>query len=59
MFAIGTSIADLPTAINVPTAAFVAEWDKVEKLKSANAQDNFGRKFLKHKAADHRTTQLK
>ena len=41
------SIADLPTAINVPTAAFVAEWDEVEKLKSANAQDSFGRKFLK------------
>jgi fumarate reductase flavoprotein subunit len=41
------SIADLPTAINVPTAEFVAEWDKVEKLKLANAQDNFGRKFLK------------
>jgi fumarate reductase flavoprotein subunit len=41
------SIADLPTAINVPTAAFVAEWDEVEKLKSANAKDSFGRKFLK------------
>ncbi len=41
------SIADLATAINVPTAGFTAEWDEVEKLKSANAHDSFGRKFLK------------
>jgi succinate dehydrogenase/fumarate reductase flavoprotein subunit len=31
----------------VPTTAFAAEWDEVENLKSANAQDSFGRKFLK------------
>jgi fumarate reductase flavoprotein subunit len=41
------SIADLATAMYVPTAAFAAEWDGVANLKSANAQDRFGRKFLK------------
>jgi flavocytochrome c len=41
------NIADLATAMHVPTAAFAAEWDEVENLKSANAPDSFGRKFLK------------
>ena len=44
------SIADLATAMNVPATTFVAEWDEVENLKSASAQDSFGRKFLKAQA---------
>jgi fumarate reductase flavoprotein subunit len=40
-------IADLAAEMHVPTAAFVAEWAEVEKLKSADGQDRFGRKFPK------------
>lgn len=39
-------IADLATAMHIPTAVFAAEWNEVENLKSADAQDRFGRKFL-------------
>ncbi|MFZ0620630.1 MAG: FAD-binding protein, partial [Pseudolabrys sp.] len=40
-------IADLAAAMHVPTAAFAAEWDDVENLKSADGRDRFGRRFLK------------
>ena len=40
-------IADLAAAMHVPAAAFAAEWDDVENLKSADGRDRFGRKFLK------------
>ncbi|MGA8937283.1 MAG: FAD-dependent oxidoreductase, partial [Pseudolabrys sp.] len=40
-------IADVAAAMHVPTAAFAAEWDDVENLKSADGRDRFGRRFLK------------
>jgi fumarate reductase flavoprotein subunit len=39
-------ISDLAAEMHVPAAAFAAEWDEVEKLKSADGQDRFGREFL-------------
>ena len=40
-----TTIADLASAMRVPAAAFVAEWNDVENLKSSSGQDRYGRKF--------------
>ena len=39
------TIADLAAAMHVPAANFQAEWDEVEKLKSAGGRDRFGRQF--------------
>ena len=39
------SIAGLANAMRVPAATFAAEWKNVENLKSADAQDRYGRKF--------------
>ena len=39
------TIADLATAMHVPAASFQAEWDEVEKLKSAGGRGRFGRQF--------------
>jgi fumarate reductase flavoprotein subunit len=40
------SIADLSKAMQVPAAAFAAEWNEVEDLKTAGGRDRFGRNFL-------------
>jgi fumarate reductase flavoprotein subunit len=39
------TIADLARAIHVPSAAFAAEWNDVERLKAREAQDRYGRQF--------------
>jgi len=39
------TIADLAKAMQVPAAAFAAEWNDVEKLKSAAGGDRYGREF--------------
>jgi fumarate reductase flavoprotein subunit len=39
------SIESLASAMRVPAAAFVAEWNDVENLKSSSGQDRYGRKF--------------
>ena len=40
------TITDLAEAMHVPTTAFAAEWNEVEKLKSAGGHDRYGREFL-------------
>ena len=40
------TISDLANAMQVPASAFAEEWNEVEKLKSANARDRYGREFL-------------
>ncbi len=44
------TIADLAEAMRVPPATLVAEWNEVEKLKSAGARDRYGREFLAEQA---------
>jgi fumarate reductase flavoprotein subunit len=39
------TIADLARAMHVPSAAFAAEWNDVERLKAREAQDRYGRQF--------------
>jgi fumarate reductase flavoprotein subunit len=39
------TVAGLASAMRVPAAAFAAEWNDVENLKSAGGEDRFGRKF--------------
>jgi len=39
------TIPDLAAAMHVPAASLQAEWDEVERLKSAGGSDRFGRKF--------------
>jgi flavocytochrome c len=39
------TITELAAAMHVPAASFQAEWDEVEKLKSASGRDRFGRRF--------------
>jgi fumarate reductase flavoprotein subunit len=39
------SIESLASAMRVPAAAFVVEWNAVEKLKSSSGQDRYGRRF--------------
>ena len=39
------TITDLATAMHMPAARFVAEWDEVEKLKAGGGRDRFGRQF--------------
>ena len=41
----GQTVAELADKMHVPAAALAAEWAEVERLKAANAQDRFGRKF--------------
>ena len=40
------TITDLAEAMHVPTTAFAAEWNEVEKLKSTGGHDRYGREFL-------------
>ena len=46
----GQTVAELADKMHVPAAALVAEWTEVERLKAANAQDRFGRKFAAEQA---------
>ncbi len=39
------TLDDLAAAMHVPAASLQAEWDEVERLKSASGSDHFGRKF--------------
>src|SRR5262245_28790351 len=39
-------IAELAETMHVPSAAFSAEWNEVERLKLAGGRDRFGREFL-------------
>ena len=39
------SIESLASAMRVPLATFTAEWNDVEKLKSAGGKDRYGRKL--------------
>lgn len=40
------TIAELAEGMHVPAATFAAEWNEVEKLKSAGGRDRHGRRFL-------------
>ena len=42
----GATIEELADKMRVPSQIFAAEWTEVERLKAANAQDRFGRKFI-------------
>ena len=42
----GTTIEELADKMRVPATVFAAEWADVERLKAANAQDRFGRRFI-------------
>jgi len=46
------SITDLAKAMNVPTATFTAEWNKVENLKAAGDRDRYGREFLAEQSCE-------
>ena len=40
------TLENLAEAMQIPVAAFVADWKEVENLKLAGGQDRFGRKFV-------------
>ena len=44
------SLESLANAMRVPAATFAAEWNDVEKLKSFNRQDRYGRNFSAEQA---------
>jgi flavocytochrome c len=44
------TVAGLAAAMRVPAAIFCAEWSEVEKLKSSNGQDQYGRNFSAEQA---------
>ena len=44
------SIASLTSVMRVPATTFAAEWNDVEKLKSAGGQDRYGRNFSAEQA---------
>jgi fumarate reductase flavoprotein subunit len=44
------SLESLASAMRVPAATFAAEWNDVEKLKSFNRQDRYGRNFSAEQA---------
>jgi fumarate reductase flavoprotein subunit len=40
------TIADLAKAMQVPASVFATEWNEVEKLKTVDGHDRYGRKFI-------------
>jgi fumarate reductase flavoprotein subunit len=44
------TVTELAAGIRVPAAHFSTAWNEVEKLKSANGQDRYGRKFSAEQA---------
>jgi fumarate reductase flavoprotein subunit len=44
------SLENLANAMRVPAATFAAEWNDVEKLKSSDGQDRYGRNFSAEQA---------
>ncbi|HEY7231347.1 MAG TPA: FAD-dependent oxidoreductase [Pseudolabrys sp.] len=40
------TVIELANAMRVPVDVFVVEWEKVQKMKLANAEDEYGRRFI-------------
>lgn len=42
----GKTVAELADKMHLPAVAFATEWAEVERLKTANGRDRFGRQFI-------------